>query len=38
MNVLVNEIVEYLDKKEIDILTFIKKYSEKDIVNHFIWC
>ena len=29
MNVLVNDIVDYLDKKEIDVLTFIIKYSEK---------
>ena len=37
MNVLVNDIVEYLDKKEIDISTFINKYNEKDIVNTFIY-
>ena len=37
MNVLVNDIVEYLDKKEIDISTFINKYNEKYIVNIFIY-
>ena len=37
MNVLVNDIVEYLDKKEIDISTCINKYKEKDIVNTFIY-
>ena len=37
MNVLVNDIVEYLDKKEIDISTFINKYNEKDIANAFIY-
>ena len=37
MNVLVNDIVEYLDKKEIDISTFINRYNEKDIVNSFIY-
>ena len=37
MNVLVNDIVEYLDKKEIDISTFLIKYNEKDIANAFIY-
>ena len=29
MNDIANNIVEYLDKKEIDISTFINKYNEK---------
>ncbi len=37
MNVLVNDSVEYLDKKEIDISTFLIKYNEKDIVSTFIY-
>jgi hypothetical protein len=36
MNDLINDIVGFLDKKEIDMETFIDKYSEKDIVNNFI--
>ena len=36
MNDITNNILEYLDKKEIDISTFLIKYNEKDIVNSFI--
>ena len=36
MNDLVNDIVGYLDKRQIHIDTFIDKYSEKDIVDNFI--
>ena len=37
MNDIANNIVEYLDKKEIDISTFLTKYNEKDIANSFIY-
>ena len=37
MNDIANNIVEYLDKKEIDISTFLTKYNEKDIANAFIY-
>ena len=36
MNNLINDIANFLNKKEIDMETFIDKYSEKDIVNNFI--
>ena len=36
MNDIANNILEYLDKKEIDISTFLIKYNEKDIVNSFV--
>ena len=36
MNDLITDIVGYLDKKQINIDTFINKYSEKDIVDDFI--
>jgi hypothetical protein len=36
MNDLVNDIVGYLDKQQLNIDSFIDKYSEKDIVNNFI--
>ena len=35
MNVRVGDIEDYLD--EIVVLTFINKYSEKDIVSNFIY-
>ena len=36
MNDLITNISEYLDKDQINIDTFINKYSEKDIVDNFI--
>ena len=37
MNDITNNTLEYLDKKEIDISTFLTKYNEKDIANAFIY-
>ena len=36
MNDIANNILEYLNKNEKDISTFLIKYNEKDIVNSFI--
>ena len=37
MNDLVGDIVGYLDKNELNINSFINKYSEKDIVDNFLF-
>jgi hypothetical protein len=36
MNDIISDVVKYLDKKEIDVDSFINKYTEKDIVDDFL--